>query len=292
MKREDRFAFSSGLYMSNSSLFNAPAMVTQNIARARGYLRRNDVLRALETLAIAAEIFDPKKVVGKARYETEIHLAECVDELSKHPTISAFLKTLSKGAAPSIVYVAGQESKLAGTLRVIHKVLKDQEDEISMIEGDTSEMRRDSMWEKGTRCLAEGQTPKGKSILRRMGEEFGDEEGVLTRIGEALINSNCLFESAELLEEALEKFPKDHKAYSLLIKSYTELREYEKAELLYIKALKQFGQHPLTVLNLAKMYRQWNKRDKAFETAMTAKRLDPSNPEAQELLDWAEGKKR
>jgi tetratricopeptide (TPR) repeat protein len=273
-------------------MFNAPTMVTQNIARARGYLRRNEVLRALETLAIAAEMFEPKKVMGKARYETEVYLAECVDDLSKHPTIYSFLKTLSKGAAPSIVYVSGQEHKLAGTLRVIHKVLKDQEDEISLIEGDTSEMRRDALWEKGTRCLAEGQTPRGKSILRRMGEEFGGEEGVLTRIGEALINSNCLFESAEILEEALEKFPKDNKAYSLLIKSYTELQEYEKAETLYIRALKQFGQHPLTVLNLAKMYRRWNKRDKAFETALTAKRLDPSSQEAQDILDWSEGKKR
>jgi tetratricopeptide (TPR) repeat protein len=278
--------------MLNSGLFNAPPMVTQNISRSRGYLRRNDVLRALETLSIAAEMFDPKKIVGKSRYETEIHLTECVDELNKHPTISNFLKTLSKGATPSIVYVSGEEAKLASTLHVIYKVLKDQEDEISMIAGDSSEMRRESLWEKGTACLDAGQTPKGKSILRRMGEEFGDEEGVLTRIGEALVNSKCLFEAAEILEQALEKFSKDNKAYSLLIKCYTELQEYEKAEVMYIKALKQFGQHPVTVLNFAKMYRLWNKRDKAFEMAKTAKRLDPSNEEAQELLDWSEGKKK
>ncbi|MDR2825262.1 MAG: hypothetical protein LBV76_00530 [Deltaproteobacteria bacterium] len=278
--------------MPNLNMFNVPAIVTQNISRARGYLARNDVLRALETLAIAAETFDPKKVVGKAKYETEVHMAECVDYLGKNPTIAGFLKTLSKGATPTIVYVSGQEAKLAATLRVIYKVLKDRDVEISLIEDDSNAMRRDAMWENGTKCLADGQTPKGKSILRRMGDEFGDEKGVLTRIGEALFNSKCLFESAEILEDALEKFPKDGKAYSLLIRSYTELQEFEKAEVLYLKALRQFGQHPMTVLNLAKMYKLWNKRDKAFVMAQTALRLNPGNPEAQDLLDWAEGKKK
>lgn len=277
----------------NANMFNVPPMVTQNISRARGYIRRNEILRALETLVVAVEMFKPEKIVGKARYETEIHLIECVEDLSKHPTVAGFLKSLAKGQQdPSIKYALGQEEHLAVTLRVIHKVLSDRNEEIQLMEEDTKEMRREDLWEKGTTCLTEGQAPRGKAYLRRMGEEYGREPGVLTRIGEVLVEHELWFEAAEFLEEALQKFHKDSKAYSLLIKAYTTLQEFEKAEAFYVKALRQFGQHPTTVINLAKLYRAWNKRDKCFDMAMKAKSLDPGNKEAQDLIDWAERRKK
>lgn len=267
-------------------------MVTQNIARARGFLKRNEVLRALEALQVAVEMFQPRKIIGKARYETEIHLQECVEDLSRHPTVHNFLKAVSKGKEPSIRYHIGEEEALSGTLRVIYKVLKDQEEEISLIEGDTSEMRRDNYWERGTACLAEGQAPKGRALLRRMGEEFGHEPGVLTKIGGVLMEHRYLFEAVEFLEEAVERFPKESQAYSYLVKAYTELREWEKAEDLYTKALKRFGQHPNTLLNLGNLYRAWGKRDKAYDVAMRLLRLQPDSEDVQDLYAWADGRKR
>ncbi|MDR1124579.1 MAG: hypothetical protein LBM64_00735 [Deltaproteobacteria bacterium] len=267
-------------------------MVTQNIARARGFLKRNEVLRALEALLVAVEMFQPKKIIGKARYETEIHLRECVDDLSRHPTVHNFLKAVSKGKATTIRYSLGEEEALSNMLRVILKVLKDQEEEISLIAGDTAEMRRDNYWEKGTACLAEGQAPKGRAILRRLGEEYGHEPGVLTRIGGVLLEHKYLFEAVEFLEEAVEKFPKDSLAYSCLVKAYTELREWDKAESLYVTALKRFGQHPNTLLNLGNLYRAWGKRDKAYDVAIRLLRALPDSEEAQDLYAWADGRKR
>ncbi|MDR2893450.1 MAG: hypothetical protein LBV80_10275 [Deltaproteobacteria bacterium] len=277
--------------MSNA-LFTVPPLVTQNIARAKGYLRRNEVLRAIECLISAAEIFQPQKVMGKGRFETEVHLQESVEELSREPTVAAFLQSLSKGKPPVISYVSGGEEKLAATLKVIHKVLKERLEEQATQACESIEARRESLWEQGVAALAEGQAPKGKGILRRLGDEFGDEPDVLTNIGEALLNAKLLFEAADFLEASMDKFPKDSKAFSLLIKCRMELREYEKVEALYQKALKQFGPHPATLLNFAKLYRAWGKRDSAYDMAVRALKADPDNPEIQELLEWSEGRGR
>ncbi|MDL2307072.1 hypothetical protein LJC48_03470 [Desulfovibrio sp. OttesenSCG-928-C06] len=271
-----------------NAMFTVPAMVTQNISRAKGYIRRNEIRKALETLTVAVEMFQPDKIVGKARYETEIHLQECVEDLSKHPRVHGFLKTVTKSKEPSIKYSAGGEEALSKTLRVIHKVLTDQDEEIAMMEGDTNDMRREGLWEKGTKCLADGNNARGKAYLRRMGEEFGHEEGVLTKIGEVMVDAGLWYEAAEMLEESMSKFHKDPKTFSLLIKCYTELREYEQAERLYVKALRQFGQHPTTLLNFATMYRAWNKRDECFRVCQQAQKLDPDNKEIQTLINWAE----
>ena len=63
------------------------------------------------------------------------------------------------------------------------------------------------------------------------------------------------------------------------------MREMDKAETVYLKAIQRFGKHPRTLLNLAKLYMEWNKKDKAFEAANDAWKKDPSLSEAKEIVD-------
>jgi pentatricopeptide repeat protein len=92
-------------------------------------------------------------------------------------------------------------------------------------------------------------------------------------------------DGAEFLEMAIEAFPREGQLYGTLVDCYMGAREYEKAEAVYLKVLKQFGSHPRTLVNLAKLYKLLNKRQKAADMAQRALAQDPTNAEAKEIAD-------
>lgn len=275
----------------SDSIFKVPASVTQNISRAKAALRKGEALRAVEALGEALNLFNPKKVVGQAKYETEILLMECVEELNRNKKVAAFLaKVAPKGKEPKVPYVPGQEGLLFSALQVVLKALREEEQDSEEVQVENREERRQALWEKGSRMLESGDAPRGKAILRRLVEEFGDEPGVQAMVGGALCEADLAQEAVEFLEVAIEQDPADSKSYGYLVRAYTEGQEYKKAERIYKLALRRFGQHYKTLINFAKMYKLWNKRDEAYDIALMALKESPGNPEAQELLDWADRK--
>lgn len=271
--------------------FNVPPSVPQHIARAKGALKRGDGLKSVRSLMSALELFEPKKVIGKAKYETEILIMEVVDDLNRNPKVQDFLAKMSaNGCAANIPYSPGQENTLYAALNVLLKVLQDDAESDEMELAGNRDERRDQLWAKGTALLDGGDAPRGKAVLRRMAEEFGDEKGVNAKIGEALVRAKLAPEAIEFLEDAIRQFPNDHKSYGYLVRAYTELREFEGAERIYIAALKRFGQHYKTLINFANLYKMWHKRDEAYDIAKMALRESPGNQEAQDIMDWADRK--
>jgi tetratricopeptide (TPR) repeat protein len=265
--------------------FTAPASVSQNIARAKSQVKRDEPLRALDALITALELFEPEKIIGKARYEVEVNILECVTDLGRVPKVRDFLTRVTRSDKVGIAYAPGGEKKLLSALTVLRKGLQEADAEKIRQAGEKIEHRKTMLLEKAKASLAGGETPRGKAVLRQLGDEFGHEPGVLALIGSMLLEAKLQYEAVEFLEQALELFPKESKVYADLVNSYTELKEYEKAEAVYLKAIKQFGQHPKTLLNLARLYLLWNKKDQAFEAAGRAAKLDPGNQEARELME-------
>lgn len=275
-----------------ASIFVVPASVTQNIARAKAALRKGDVLKGVECLLEALNLFEPKKIIGKSKYETEILLLECLEELNHNPRVLEFLKKVTQpGKEPGIPYTPGQESQFMGMLQIVLRALReDVQEQEDSFEGNREE-RKSELWLKGSGFLKSGDMPRGKAVLRRMVEEFGDEPGVQAMVGEALFQANLGIEAIEFLERALEIDPADNKPYTYLVQAYASNREFKKAERIYKLALRRFGQHYKTLISFAQMYKLWNKRDECYDVAQMALKESPDNPEAQELLDWADRKK-
>ena len=264
---------------------SAPAAVSQNIARAKSLARRDEAVRALDSLIEALQLFEPTKIVGKARYEVEVNILECIGDLNRTPKVKTLLLELTKSPAAAIAYAPGSEKKLLTVLSVLRKGLFETEEAKVRSARDKLEGRKNMLLEKGTEFLKAGETARGKAVLRQLGDEFGKEPGVLTNIGSLLLEANLQYEAAEFWEQALELFPKESKIYAGLVNCYVTLHEYEKAEQVYIKAIKQFSQHPRTLLNLAKLYLAWNKKDKAFELANRVYKRDAANQEAKDIMD-------
>jgi pentatricopeptide repeat protein len=263
----------------------APPIVSQNIARAKSLVKRQELSRALDCLITALENFTPGNLIGKARYEVEVNLRQCVAEINLNPKVHAFLTALTHSPAPSIPYAPGGEAALLSVLGVLRNALNKMEQAEQQGAQNAHAQRKAELLANGQRLLAEGEGVKGKVELRKLAEEFGKEPGILAQAGSILAEAKMPADAAEFLELALEAFPKEGHVYGALVDCYMSIREYEKAEAVYLKALKNFGMHPRTLVNLAKVYKLSNKRQKAAEAAQRALVLDPGNAEAKEIAD-------
>jgi tetratricopeptide (TPR) repeat protein len=257
----------------------------KKMARARAQLKRDDTVRALESMLAGLDEFDPQHVPAKARYEVEALITECVADLNRQPVVRTLFEALAKSKKAFIPYAPGQEQKLRGMLGILHKALHESAANAQKNEQEERTQRKISLQQKGLESLKAGDMPRGKASLRVLAEEFGDEPGLLVQIAEWLLEYKIYFEAVEILEQAIESFPKEAKAYGLAAQCYRTMRELEKAETVYLKAIQRFGKHPRTLLNLAKLYIEWNKKDKAFEAANDAWKKDNTLTEAKEIVD-------
>ena len=257
----------------------------KKMARAKALLKRDDTVRALESMLAGLDEFDPQQIPAKARYEVEALITECVAELNRQPVVHSFIETLARSKHAFIPYAPGQEKKLQGVLSILHKALHESAANTQKCEIAERAQRKAALQQKGLDALKAGDLPRGKASLRILAEEFGQEPGLLVQIAEWLLEYKIYFEATELLEQSMESFPKEAKAYCLAAQSYRAMRELEKAEAVYLKAINRFGRHPRTLLNLAKLYVEWNKKDKAFDAANDAWKKDNTLTEAKEIVD-------
>ena len=262
-----------------------PPVVSQNIARAKSLVKRHELPRALDCLIVALENFVPGSLIGKARYEVEVNIRQCIADINHDPKIHALLTEFTHSPKASIPYTPGEEAALLTVLGVLRKALENMELAERQGAQHALTQRKAALFKSAQSLLAEREGVKAKIELRKLAEEFGKEPGILAQAGTMLAQANMPADAAEFLELAIEAFPKDGQMYGALVDCYMSVKEYEKAEAAYLKALKQFGPHPRTLVNLAKIYKLLNKRQKAAETAQQALSLEPGNAEAKAIAD-------
>lgn len=270
---------------------SAPKPVRENIARAKAYLRRDDLPRSMAAMAAALRELKGTRLIGQARFETEVNVQEYVTELNRHQCIRSFFESQGVLTTPFVSYAKGHEDDLAERLESIGIGL--EKDEATRAAKDVAKVaqRKETLLRSGQEKLDAGDAPRGRSFLKRAADEFGHEAGVLTDIGQRLQRAGLLFEAAEMFENAIAAFPKDGHAHAGAVAAYMGLQEYPKAEVAYIRALKQFGNHPKTLINMARMYLAWHKRDDAWTHIQRALQLAPQDAEAIALLAEIEGRK-
>lgn len=262
----------------------APKAARDNISRSRAYLQRGYLTRALEAMETALRAYSGTKLIGQARFETEVHIHEFVNDLNRNHAMRAFFERRNVFSGPYAAYAIGEEIALAERLESIRLAMLEEERAQQADKAERELSRKNELFTSGQARLDAGDLPRGRALLRRIADEWGHEPGILTDIGQRFLRARLFFEAAELFEGALAVFPGEAGAYSGAVAAYMELRDFPKAENVYLRALRQFGAHPRTMLNLAKLYMEWRKRDKAFEFANRAAQADPALTEARELV--------
>lgn len=263
----------------------APKELRENIARANGYLRRNEVPRALQAMSQALRQFATVQLMRGPRAELDIQISEFLTSLIHHSAMQPLLDPTHSGKPKPIRYQQGKEVALATVLEGLAKIMASEAEEA--IRRTTTERleRKKTLIETGTQLLKEGQLAKGRAFIKRVAEEFSDDPGIRIQLAKIFTAANQLVEAAEMYEESIEKEPRDSAAYTGAVTIWLELREYERAEKAFQAILRTFGGHPNTYGKMAKMYWDWRKRDKAEELAIRALQGNPAQPEAQEVMN-------
>ena len=262
-----------------------PKELRENIARANGYLRRNEVGRALKAMSAALRQFAGVQMMRGPRAELDIQISEFLNSLVHHQAMQPLLDPQQSGKPRPIRYQQGKEAALATVLDGLAKIMVDEaEAEIRKTTEERLERKR-MLIETGTQLLGEGQLAKGRAFLKRVAEEFSGDEGIRIQLAKIFSAAGCLVEAAEMYEESMEHEPRAAAAYTGAVATWLELREYEKAEKVFQAILRSFGGHPNTFGKMAKMYWDWRKRDKAEEMAIRALQGNRSQPEALEVMN-------
>lgn len=259
--------------------------IRENINRARGYLRRDDLERSIACAKDALVQKSTATALGMGRTEVELLLGELCDDFGRHPRVQSFLEKLGAHNNTFFRYCPGEETLMVKKLTAFQIKMEELEQRDRKRTEDRKSRQKAEWLAAGQDCLRQKNFPKAKVYLRRVAETFGGEEDVARRIGEIFAAADLQAEAAEMFCLALERFPNDGEAWRLAIETYDAMGEFKKAEHLYLEALKVFGAHPLTYLNMAKFYYKWRKKDEAYEYAQRALGLDSNLAEAQALRD-------
>ena len=84
--------------------------IRENINRARGYLRRDDLPRCIEAAKDSLMLRTANPALGRGRSEIDLLFIELCDEFSRHPRVKTFLESLGITNGPFLRYKAGQET--------------------------------------------------------------------------------------------------------------------------------------------------------------------------------------
>jgi len=265
-------------------LTTAPKDIRENVARAMGYLRRDEVERALMTMSTALRRYAEVKLLRSARAELDIQIGEFLSALVRHHAMQPLLDPNHTGKPKAITFQPGKETMLATVLEGLAKILQQEAEHSVQLEAEEKLERKRQLISMGLEFLREGQVAKGRAFLKRIVEEFSDEEGIRLQMAQIFSAAGLFSEAAAMYEEAMEAQPRDPAAYSGAVAAWLELREYEKAEGVYKAVLRTFGGHASTFGKMAKMYLEWHRKQPAEEAALRALSADPEQQDALEVM--------
>lgn len=265
-------------------LTTAPKEIRENIARAMGYLRRDEVERALVTMSEALRLLAGVKLMRSARAELDIQIGEFLAAIVRHSAMQPLLDPGNTGKPRSITLQTGKETTLSTVLDGLAKILQTAAEQAVQQEAEARLDRKKQLISSGLDFLREGQVAKGRAFLKRIVEEFGDEEGIRLQMGQIFAAAGLFAEAAAMYEEAMVIQPREASAYTGAVAAWMELREYEKAEAVYQAVLRTFGGHASTFGKMSKLYLLWHKKQAAEDNALRALQTDPEQADALEVM--------
>ena len=263
-----------------------PKEINENMARAKAYLKRKEIIRSLTAAIFALSAYTQVKVVGNAKYMTEVLFYEYAGELSANLLIKEFFAARGITRGPFVIYKPGREQHLVQGLTGLKAAIENANNTQRQHKEEQAQKERKALLEKGLALLyTKGEQAKGRALLRRYIDHYGSEPGVIVGIANHFLKANLPLEAAALFERAMESFPKDPKGFTGAIQAYTAIGDPNKIENTYLLILRTFGGHPNTYLRMSKFYLACNKKDKAYDYAARALAGDKSLSEAQLIMD-------
>lgn len=257
--------------------------IREDIARAKAFVQRDDLLRSLGALRNALALLAKSKVFGIERFEIDALLDEALREVSGH-------KTMKKVFPAGLKQEKGKTVQLYKTVKKLHDKLG-QAMEKARVERQRKDMGElDELLITAQERLKEKDEMEARKLFRKAAERFKDVPGLHSDIGTRMMMGGLVQEAVEYLNRALEMNPRDQRAHSSLITCLEGLGEPVKAEEALKSAIKYLGKHETLMLRLAKLslsQRNWNQ---AFDLADAVLAMNPLSSQAKKIWEQAKPK--
>ena len=257
-----------------------PKDLRDNLTRCVGYVRRDELARALASLGMALRQFSQERLSLVTRRQVERLIRQSLQTLADHPRVQMLLGGTGVGQAVTIPYTPGRESALVTVLDGLGRMLGDESAEALRRQTIERLERKKKLMAEGLQCLQQGKLRTGCAFLQRVAAEFGDEDGIRVRLAEVMTKAGQYREAALMYESAMLASPRDPKGYTGAVDCWLQERDFARAEACYQAILRTFGGHPATFGRMASMYLAWGKKDRAEDMAREALKADPEQAEA------------
>ena len=258
------------------------------IQRAKSYLGRYDVAKSIDIMLGVLRAKAELPVIGTDKYDLDMLLSDYCADFNKNPRVLEFLETVGYSKPQYLLHAphgVGRDVPLLNKLAAYRRRVSERE----MAQRQQVQQERmakcEALISQGMELLSAKEFPKGRVALKKAAEQFFREPGVLTRVGTAMLQAGFPKDASEILKKALELYPKDQSVYRLLIEAYNAMGKPDSVEGVYLAAVKQFGPHPTTYLNMSKFFQQQRKREQSLDYARRAYDLDPTLEEAKFIMD-------
>jgi tetratricopeptide (TPR) repeat protein len=256
-------------------------------SRAKSYLMRYDVPKSIDLMISALHAKAEMPIVSADRIDIELMVRDYCCEFDKNQYVREVLTNVAFSKPQFLNYSPEKEREVINRLVVMREKMAEIEMGEQAVKQKELMEKREALINQGEELVRSGQLPKGRVALKRAAEQFGREPGVLARVGKILLDAKESKEAREMFLQAMDLHPKDPDGYALLVEACLAVEDLPGAEDAYLKAIKQFGEHPQTCLNLAKLYLRMRNRDKAEECARRAYELDNTLAEAKTIMESA-----
>lgn len=260
-----------------------PKEIRENIARAKGYLRRNEVMRAMEAMGSNMRLYANDPSLKQHTNDITKSISTFLEELTFHPRMKCLLDPKGTGSPSQLIYTKNKEMALAVVLEGLAKLLQKVIDAESDSSKSDSEKRMHALIAKGEEYFKNDDIQRGRAFFSRAASEFGKADGVYIELGRRLFLLEQYSNAASMYELCIEEFPKDSTGYVEGVEAYIKAKKYSEAEKMYIQILRQFGGHAKTYGRMAKLYLLLNNKAKAFDFANRALKEDPEQEDALEV---------
>ena len=257
--------------------------IREDIARAKAFIQRDDLLRSLGALRNALHLLARSQIFGVERFEIDALLDEALREVSGH-------KTLKKVLPSGLKHARGKDALLYRTVKKLHEKLE-QAMERARVERQRKNMDElDGLLISAQDKLKEKDEMEARKLFRRASERFKDIPGLYSDIGTRMMMGGLLQEATEYLNRALEQNPRDQRAHSSLIACLEGLGEPVKAEVALKSAIKYLGKHEPLMLRLAKLSLSQRNWSQAVELSEQVLEKNPLSSPARKIYDQAKPK--
>lgn len=250
----------------------------ENLARAKGYYHRHDILRTMASFAQALKQGASGQLFGADKMRFNGQVTEIVQLLNRTDEIRSALPE-------GLQYESGGEKKLFMTVVTRLKKLQEEAARLTEKEIEARKLNIDKLFLRGNKQLQANNPKDALESFKEAASLYVDEHVLFTLIGTRLLDAGLHKPALGYLSKAVEVDDGNENAHLALARARIALNEPDQALAGLQSAWKQLG-HPtveLAVL-LAQAAQKAGKDAVAKAAAAKAQEMDPLSSKVKKLL--------